>query len=252
MDLHNFTLYFGYSNPDSFPDRCENWEESAHKGDVWSCRCQFRDPYASDDRYPCIIDDESNRIATLASGSAPAYVNTYGETLKNWVLDFQLFQLERMEQVIREELVKPRTAFILPKPQFEADWDLFRNVMKKSRLRFAHNAHSQDSTLKVAQGYGLNSGLNEYHQHVPKRLKGLMSSGIYHAWKKWEAYRRDFHRMRTEDTDFMPLSFERSDIAVVFYLFLIAVPISGIAFVLEWLRYGILWSTRGYRMYFML
>ena len=213
--------------------------------------CMYRDQlYEVDERHACVLQDELYRMPSAIHGNEVSWVpHSYSQVLSNMVRDFQLFQLEQIEQVIYDELVKPGTAFVLPKTHFQADWDLFRIVMRNSRLQFAHNFRSQDWTLRVIKGYGLSSGLNEYHQLVPRRLKELMSSGLHQEWKKWELYRRDFHTFRSEDMDFMPLSFESSDVDVVFYLFWIAILVSGCSFVFEWLWSGVSWSVRGYFAY---
>ena len=140
---------------------------------------------------------------------------------------------------------------------FEYFWTFFRKEMRKNpRLEFINNGKTSDDSFGRNQGYRF---INELNRHRPGRLgqamEILLSSGIYGLWKTWEGIRfepeeRKRARKMTEGenlAEFKIISFQDSDVHLVFLLWVYLLAFSGLAFFLEmalkYPKWRILWNS---------
>lgn len=68
---------------------------------------------------------------------------------------------------------------------------------------------------------------------VKLRLEMLTESGIYGMWKGWEELRRVYHAPHTEEQEFVELSFDTSDVNLIFLLYGLCISISSAVFLLQ-------------------
>ena len=77
---------------------------------------------------------------------------------------------------------------------------------------------------------------NKFGEFMWLRALALMESGVHGVWKKWEEMRRNFNEsgpLMSEVEEFVPLSFERSDIQLQFYLYFVCVSVTILALLAE-------------------
>ena len=142
-----------------------------------------------------------------------------------------------IDTVIGKDLTKPRTAFVTTKESFEKDWSAFQSFMAKpkNKYKFVHSCAAEDATLRAFQGYYITGRLTGVNGDlVLKRMRGLMSSGIYGLWKKWDKLRLMFKASSiSTKQNAVPLSLADSDIQQMLDLLLFGVFIALIVFLIE-------------------
>jgi len=143
------------------------------------------------------------------------------------------------------------------KEDFDYFWNFFQEEMKKdSKLRFISNRKISDDSFGQNQGYFFTEDVN---QHRPGRfgeaMEILLSSGIYGLWKKWEKIRfgpeerKRAGKMTEEENlaEFKIISFQDSDVHLVFLLWVYLLAFSGLSFLLEmtekYPKWRILWNS---------
>ena len=116
------------------------------------------------------------------------------------------------------------------------------NVTRSKNLKFVYSKELEDFRIKM--GFHITPGLNEIvGRPVKLRLEMLMESGIYSMWKRWEELRRVFHAPHDQEEEFVELSFDNSDVNLIFILYGICISTSLAMFLLEL----VLISLRGWR-----
>ena len=167
-----------------------------------------------------------------------------------------LVPMTYMKQVIQKYLTAPKTVFVSPLQFFDADWNYFREAMRLDRKRkFTRHHDNEDTTLKADSVYGFTKGLHAWHKNsIPRRLKGVASSGIWGLWLKWKNLRLKVYASRKASLGhfgYLPLTFSGSDISLVFALFGICVCTCLVTLFTE-LFYCFVWkSGSGTRITFM-
>ena len=138
----------------------------------------------------------------------------------------------------------PKTIYVSYSTFFDVDWELFRQAMRANkRLRFSRH-FDKDGALLLSSffTYKFTKGLHPWHMDgVPKRLKGVVSSGILGLWRKWKNMRIKFHLTRERPLKkllYVPLSLDGSDVYLVFLLFLLFISVSAVSFVSELFLYN--------------
>ena len=143
----------------------------------------------------------------------------------------------KIREVIRDDLTRPRTVFVSPLQCFEPDWQYFRQAMRKYRLKFARHYDPTDKSLERTVRYSFTGGLHKWHEKfVPRRLKSLVTSGVFQVWTQWDQLRMQVvcrgSSSETAET-YVPLSIGGSDLHVVFKTFTLLLLVSGVVFLLE-------------------
>ena len=136
--------------------------------------------------------------------------------VQNMASNGRVRPFSQIRDVIREELLEPRSAFVSTQI-FDSDWKIFEEVSRVLRIRFAHSEHSED--FGNIFDYQLTGGFNE-HVGNAMRLGAemLMESGIFGLRRKWEKLRQVFKRPNKTVVEkaFVELSFYNSDVHLVF------------------------------------
>jgi len=128
-------------------------------------------------------------------------------------------------------------------------WNQFKKQMKENpqlNMKFVHNGGEKDEAVQQISGLNIELKWSKVNPHdadfILRPLKILVSSGIFWWWEKWEQIK--FHRDRqiwrnsTEFIDeslaeFKPLSFQDSDVHLVFLIWLLFLILPVFAFLLE-------------------
>ena len=125
-----------------------------------------------------------------------------------------------LERRIKSDLWQPRTAFITTKELFLMDWQKFEDFTARSKLgvKFAHSCAVEDGSLRAFQGFYITGRLTGSEgELVLKRMRGLVSSGIYSEWKKWDTYRLALNQAKpVTQKNAVPLSLTGSDVHIWF------------------------------------
>ena len=61
----------------------------------------------------------------------------YVAMIKTVVERARLRDVKNLEEVIRTELVEPKTAFLSPENHFENDWKIFKRIVRQTGRSFA-------------------------------------------------------------------------------------------------------------------
>ena len=246
--LLGFKLFFAYEKSMFSNSRCNSVEESMHMQEMlksynnyteqtdyfWLSMCEeSRVVQLEDTRNPCAFHGVMKHMPYSGVSVVPL-VTKYRTLYDNLTATMRLFCVDSLDKIVGTELTKPRTAFLSPENHFETDWSHFKATMKsESGHKFAFSKH-EDRFLQIPEYYEITSGMNEYHKKVvPRRMKALMSSGIYSLWRKWEGLRHMFQQRKPLSEQVLPLGFRNSGITNVFYLFITCVLLSLLAIVLE-------------------
>ena len=265
-DIQNFTLIFAESMHDnveklwhgaisreylvwkkrldlSMGEPCDENCVLRHEPLFWNSMCVLIQGY--DERFACEIFQLQWYAAYYCfmrecpnDDKFREWLRSYSSLLQNMARHSMVRPFGRIREVIREELLRPRTAFVSPAESFDADWKIFEEESKILHVRFAHSEQAEDFGSMF--GYELTSGFN---QHLGNRIyvRGLklMESGIFWMWKKWEAIRRDFNsRNISLEKAFVELSFRNSDLHLIFVVYAVCIFVAMISVGLEylWLR----------------
>ena len=133
-------------------------------------------------------------------------------------------RIERLDKVIREELLEPRTVYVTESEHFAQDWKVFQKVMKSLPTPIGFVASERDESIFVRFNWQIQRSYDgeKFSDYMWLRALALRESGMFGLWTKWDGMRREFkERENVEiDRDFVPLSFEHSDIHLHFWLWL--------------------------------
>ena len=93
--------------------------------------------------------------------------------LHNMASHSRVRPFSRLRNVIWEEMLQARAAFVSPAESFDADWKIFEEESKALRVRFVHSEHAEDFGSMF--GYQLTSGFNEHLRNtMGQRAEMLM------------------------------------------------------------------------------
>ncbi|CAG7821733.1 unnamed protein product, partial [Allacma fusca] len=104
---------------------------------------------------------------------------------------FRLFCDEDLKSIIENVLTLPKTALVVPANEFEFYWEQVRNQMRGKNLKFWHNRKTINDQLirPTISVFLFGHVLNERYGHVAKRVKIMLSAGLYAFWEKWDKIR---------------------------------------------------------------
>ena len=235
LDMENFTFFAGsIKHPLSWLVRRQLTDGHYFYGS--KCIRNFIGAWlATDPRCPCSF--AKNYLKSKLTSSQDPQVITH--SMQNSV---RIVHMDHIKQLIRTNLTAPKTVFISPLPFFDSDWQYFQEAMRSNKaLRFTRNYNVEDTaSLHVVAKYGFTAGLHPWHKdNIPRRLKTAVSSGILGQWRKWKAMRIKFHEGRRmtqldlDDSLYLPLSLNGSDVYLAFLLFLVCLCVSSMAFASE-------------------
>lgn len=154
-------------------------------------------------------------------------------------LTFVCDSAEIVSQML-EEQTEP-VVFLIHDHDFQKYWDLFQKIMELNpKIKVASNFEDQESFLVHPIAYSFTSGLDPAYQgSVLRKMKMLMSSGVYGLWEKWHrikftagGLRHDQIELRSSD-NVQPLSFDNSGTSLLFMAQLYAWCVGVCAFVAE-------------------
>ena len=103
------------------------------------------------------------------------------------------------------------SVFVVKSSEFKYFWRIFKRQMREvpgGRLKFAHNYEVHDNSLETSYGYWIKAGLDRTRPDVQRhRMNGLLQSGIFGLWVKWENIRSEVKRRleekeKDDDQDF--------------------------------------------------
>ena len=114
----------------------------------------------------------------------------HGNMLLNMVMMTEFYDLAKSAETILENLVGEKTAVVTPLECFEQDWATFQKVTTETGTRFGHNLNMDDGLFRMPRFYMVSERLGKEHGNViQNRLRGLMQSGLYALWKKWDRFK---------------------------------------------------------------
>ncbi|CAG7730488.1 unnamed protein product [Allacma fusca] len=141
-----------------------------------------------------------------------------------------LLCLNQVQNILKGRSTK--IAFIIPEKSFE----FYRQILQEKaegiqghNLNLGHNQKVQDRFLVLPHHYSMTGGLHELNQVVPKRMRSLLTSGIYDLWARWDAIRFSKNQLQGKiDTliTFVPLGLFTSNIHLIFYVLCLAYFVS--------------------------
>ena len=187
---------------------------------------------------------------------APAYAAWYEEYQKdafNFFRHIRILGSTSIEDALLEQLSNPRTAYVSSKQAIRYEWDRVRRTLKGSSLRFAHNQHIQDDFLGWTVGYKISGVFEKLQVNKPlKVIIALMQSGIHGWWVRWGQLREEFREGRkvaaaAGHEGYMTLSFESSDVGLVFWLFSYCTAVAIVTFLLQFVHLGLHYAIRSLR-----
>ena len=194
------------------------WSDTIRRGDLSGCQF-FREENSNRDKVKKALPNEKAWWKKQLQ---------YTENIKS---RGRIRPIQMLEQVIRNELVEPRTAFVTPSEQFPNDWAVFQAVMKNmySGVKFVGSGKAETVGLNAA--WFIRSGYDEdnFGNFMWLRAAALMESGIYAVWKKWDDMRRLFNGPQVVEEGFLALSFDNSDIHLPFYLYAVCFLVALLA-----------------------
>ena len=170
---------------------------------------------------------------------------------------YLVFHISDLPAVINADLSSPGKVFVSPMPCFDSDWEYFRTAMRQQGSKFTRRFDPSDTTLDHVLQYSFTAGLHSWHEKlVPRRLKSLVSSGVFQLWTRWEQLRLEFACINAggETTvGYISLSMTGSDLCLVFNLFGLLLLASFITFTFECSArllaantFG--WTSRGFNL----
>ena len=156
-------------------------------------------------------------------------------------INFRFFPHRSIRNVVREELAKPKTAFVTTKDFLPDVWPEFEEAMKaNTSLHFVHNYHRQGEDTSILQkGASLmvESTLKpEYTQLVTNRVSTLVSSGVWEFWDAQDGRTRKVRKLEKGALDdFAPLTMFHDAIYLLFVLLGALLAGSLLVFLIEFL-----------------
>ena len=253
-EIKNFTLIYAEGINDeqwhkAIEDSFQSWKKKLsasecdeecvrhHEHLFWQPYCVVF-PESADDRSACEIFRLAYNSKHVCTTKTCPDNEKYKEwpsrrtsLLQNMASDGRIRAFGRIQDIIRQELFQPRTAFVSPAETFDTDWKIFEEESRTLRVRFSHSEYAED--FGGMFGYELTSGFNE---HVGKAmdLRGdmILQSGVFWLWEKWEKYRQDFRNRNTLAVGkaFVEISFTNSDVHLTFAVYLIGVLVAVLIF----------------------
>ena len=146
----------------------------------------------------------------------------------------RLRSVVRLEEIIRNELSQPLTAFVSPTSHFQADWNAFHKVMESRPEGAMFVASEREEKCRVGKAFFLSSGLDEgITGFMQLRAATLMESGIYDLWKRWEVLRTIFGGPHLSERWFVEVSFSTSDIHMPFIVLILFLSVAALVFAAE-------------------
>ena len=163
------------------------------------------------------------------------WVTRQGTLLENMASRSRVRSFSPMRNVIRDEMLQPRTAFASPAATFDTNWKTFEEESRGLNVHFVHSEHDEDFGSSMF-GYHLTSGFNEYVGNgVHRRGEMLMESGIFGLWKRWEKIPHDFRNQNAPSgKTFVELSFGNSDVHLVFVVYLMGIFVAVLKMTFEY------------------
>ncbi|CAG7831057.1 unnamed protein product [Allacma fusca] len=127
--------------------------------------------------------------------------------------------LSNVKHVLKEK--STRIAFITTESDFEFCWLTLQQELKTSglNLQFGSNRNVKDNFLVSPFNYFMTSGLGDYNQMIPNRMRTLFTSGIYDLWANWDVIRFTGHQRQFQADDtkpWRPLGLFTSNIRLIF------------------------------------
>ncbi|CAG7786078.1 unnamed protein product, partial [Allacma fusca] len=142
-----------------------------------------------------------------------------------------------LDTVIEKNLMHPNTALVVPYTEFDYYWNHVNKKMREKNLKFWHNRkNSNDPLLRPQIFVSVVGYVPEKYNHVGKRLRIMITSGLYLFWEKWDKIRfphcnTHFKGKTSHGKKITGLSME-SSLALAFFAFLWS--LLGCAFIFAW------------------
>ena len=165
------------------------------------------------------------RLCTTPNGDERQWLRRYCKLLRGLLRHVRIRLSGQLDELIKTELSKPKTAIVVPQEEFESIWKQAKAIMVSNKLKLASNRHTDfDYLLSVEPYYKISAGFvtTGVNKNVLMfRATVLVESGVSGQWKNWKKFRQSW---MTESSvmqlpNFMPLSLFNSNVAVVFHLY---------------------------------
>ena len=156
--------------------------------------------------------------------------------LLNVIKNAEFYPETRIQQTILEQLLKPKTAAVIPTESIRKYWATFKAVTRETGRQFGNNFERDDDIFRRPKMYMVSDRLGEEHgSFMQKRLRGIMQSGIYWIWEKWTKCRdkTTARRGRSESREMKSLALGNSEIFDPFYALGIGLGLSLACFFVE-------------------
>ncbi|CAG7823420.1 unnamed protein product, partial [Allacma fusca] len=203
--------YFGFGN--KFVTNWRYFEELEN----FTLYFPRRDFSAKTQTYGNMVDDSSTCSVNCWAFSAHiVYNNGVDQTKFEGVftnitqrLHFKCVNHNYLNSFFKEELMKPKTAFVMYKYEFTHYWNLVKTKMRENQeLRFAHNHHVQDDLfLQNSVSLFIPKSIPMKHNYVVSRAKVMLTSGLFWFWRvedatlKMTRARLEAEKARLEEID---------------------------------------------------
>ena len=153
--------------------------------------------------------------------------------LQNFVTNHRFCPVETLEQVVTDDLVHPRTAYVTLEEYFAHEWKVFEKVMKSTGVKFVGSDSGEMLGERV--GWQMQSGHDglTFGNVVWLRALAMMESGLYGLWADWDNMRKRLDEPELLEQNFVPLSFAHSDIYMQFFLCLGGLAVAFLALLAE-------------------
>ncbi|CAG7819847.1 unnamed protein product [Allacma fusca] len=136
-----------------------------------------------------------------------------------------------LERVLVPKLKDGRKALIVEEDKLE--FFMRRLRISDASMKWGSNKDEPDDFLTMPKKWMVTDWDGPLYQRVPKRMRTLMTSGIFWLWERWEQanfYRRKYLK---EESFVRPLSFSGNDIYLVFQFLGAFWTFDAIALILE-------------------
>ena len=240
LGLENFTIFVGFQAPVFYQNFIQLSLTDGYSVHSMICHDTFAKSWGLtyDTRRPCSFVRDYINIKSQRSGIFKDEGWKGHDAIQDSI---RLVCVGQMRRAIRVGLMKPKTIYVSPLTFFDTDWEFFREEMRSDKqLRFSrHFDKDGASLLSSLFTYKFTKGLHPWHMDgVPRRLKGIVSSGILGLWRKWKNMRIKFHLYRKSPPKnllyaYVPLSLDGSDVNLVFLLFLLCLSAASLSFMFE-------------------
>ena len=167
------------------------------------------------------LGQQRRNVMPSGNSNMDKWLESWADFVSNTMAKPRVRRIEQLETVIREELLQPQTVYVTASENFDEDWKVFKKVMRTLPSEVGFAGGDRDRSFLVKHKLQVENGYDRetFGDFMWFRALAMMESGIFEIWTKWDEMRKALMDGRKPvDADFVPLSFEHSDIHLHFWL----------------------------------